>query len=298
MTTSSTWRWGVLLLAMGASLTACLETGAKDRCRNDDDCLLFRVCNADGRCEDAPDDEPDVTAGVEPDAEPAVAPGSCESGLDCDASDEGCNVDVCMVESDRFLGFVCADGRACPTSQACISGYCLASCATSTLCDAFSDCVDDVDVGPVCAPSLDATCDDDPCDPGFTCVDDICVVVSDGTCDADVDCGRFQSCTAVSGVRRCVDVPFCDRNGDCDVGGRGALCNDNGVIDATKAYVCVAGACLVDDDCAEGARCLPPASGAHGRCTLGRPADPCVVDDDCNSSCSTSSVTGVYGLCQ
>lgn len=105
-----------------------------------------------------------------------------------------------------------------------------------------------------CAADREPDCTELPCTPAQSCVADYCVVKTATAC-ATVDdpaCGEDALCDVTS--RRCVQLPYCDRDYTCRPGDRGAACN---VVSASRVHRhprvsgsrCLLGFCSGDGDC-------------------------------------------------
>jgi|GEM_PF-1306125 len=299
-----------LVVGMGVcgSAVGCLQPGAKNRCVDDDDCLVWRVC-VDTVCQDEDDlcvgcedggevPSPSVEPSPAPSPEPTVPeptvpePQTCSSFADCD-NGESCNVDVCMrVSTQHPTLFACDDAHRCPGTQACLNGHCATTCSANTDCDAGTYCVTSEGL---CAPTRVIECGADDCDDGLACVDGLCVVAGATSCAVDADCDRWEVCARTSSTDAvCVAPPACDRSAACGDSVLGAVCNA-GLVD-DKARMCLLGWCRGDVDCGDSARCLQQPDGL-GRCTRHRPLDWCLSDADCDGGCERGATDDVFGRC-
>jgi hypothetical protein len=121
--------------------------------------------------------------------------------------------------------------------------------------------------------------------------------VSDG-CTASQLCLRrptanFMYCANCPGS--CYEALPCPTNGVCNVGSRGALCNDNYF--PTKNRVCLPNTCVAQNNCPQGFNCVGRGAViAVGFCSGGAPFEPCTKNTECKSNKCT--LLGPIGVCQ
>ncbi len=228
--------------------------------------------------------------------EPSACDGICGDGLikgteACDdAGGNGSLASCCAVTCQLDAGgTACDDGNACTTSDACSGGAnsCVGgpppncddqNTCTADSCNPATGCVND-------GPARDgfACADADPCTQNEVCSGGICTGPVGGDADADGYCDAHEALVG------------CNPNDGNEIPPQGTLFGGkpvNGSGNLLVTFLAPANDKVLkasDPSCATAGVC-----GGTGFCTVGKIADPCSTNAECNQPAGTCRVVANY----